>query len=47
MSREQQGDQEEFAKHEIDPKTGTVERNDKPKKAGQVAENPEDWREQK
>ncbi len=31
----------------VDPKTGTVEKDDRSKQAGELAEKPEDWREQK
>ena len=42
MEREGEG----FAARELDPKTGTVEKVDKQKKAKDLGKNPEDWREQ-
>lgn len=44
MSQEQG---EGYAKPEIDPNTGVVEKVDKQKKAKDLSGNPEDWREQK
>lgn len=37
---------EEFARREVDPKTGTVEKVDKEKRAKDLSQNPEEWREQ-
>jgi hypothetical protein len=44
MEREQG---EGYKTTETDPQTGTVEKVDKQKRAAGLAENPEDWREQK
>lgn len=44
MEREQG---EGFARPEVDPNTGVVEKVDKEKKAREVSREPEDWREQK
>lgn len=38
---------EQFARPEIDPQTGVVEKVDKEKRARELSTKPEDWREQK